>query len=168
MARMSIYVPDALKATMDEFGDANWSGVAQRAFEDEINQQSWRKDGTMETAIERLRASKAAYVQATVGDGKDTGRHWAMTSAEYSELRRLASLDDDTISEITELALKEGSKNGLRDVVNFHMREVNTEPYPFFSGLYFSGEDWAIDNEEWVAAFVEGAREVWLEVKDKL
>ncbi len=45
MPRVSIYVPGEMKARMDEAGDrANWSGIAQRAFETELHHLEAVKD----------------------------------------------------------------------------------------------------------------------------
>lgn len=42
MARIAIYLPDALKTKMDRIKGGNWSGVAQEAFADYIERASNR------------------------------------------------------------------------------------------------------------------------------
>lgn len=45
MARMTVYIPDELKARMDEAGpDSNWSEIAQRAFEASIGKPEAKSD----------------------------------------------------------------------------------------------------------------------------
>ena len=60
MPRVSIYVQDEMKARMDEADDrANWSGIAQRAFETELHHlEAVKEIKSMSDVIERLRASK--------------------------------------------------------------------------------------------------------------
>jgi hypothetical protein len=95
MARMSIYVPDALKAEMDEIGDngVNWSGEAQRVFEAAIQRVKWPKEPKMEDVIARLRASKDTEDQNDNLAGLAAGREWAMKHATHRELKKLATMD---------------------------------------------------------------------------
>ena len=60
MPRITVYVPDDLKAHMDDASDnLNWSAVAQLAFRGAIAIHKLKKDPTdMTNVIERLRASK--------------------------------------------------------------------------------------------------------------
>jgi hypothetical protein len=62
MAKVTIYVPDELKAAMDkvEVHNPNWSGLAQEAFRRECERLAGLKKerGKMEAAVERLRQSK--------------------------------------------------------------------------------------------------------------
>ncbi len=45
MARMTIYIPDDLKARMDEAGEnTNWSEIAQKAFEAAVSKPGDRSD----------------------------------------------------------------------------------------------------------------------------
>jgi hypothetical protein len=48
----------------------------------------------METAIERLRASKQESAQSDQLKGKEHGREWAENDATYDDLRRVANRDE--------------------------------------------------------------------------
>ena len=94
MARVSIYVPDELKARMDQAGDAiNWSEIARPAFQAALAAYEHRKGQTMSTAVERLRASKQEYEQEESTSGEDAGRAWAKDDAEYGELVAISKID---------------------------------------------------------------------------
>src|ERR1700756_4787201 len=97
MPKVNLYVPDDLKARMDDTGEAvNWSAVAQRAFREAISTHQIRKDRSdMEPVIERLRASKERYEERQLAAGKDVGAKWAKTEAEYFQLVAVASFDPD-------------------------------------------------------------------------
>src|SRR4051812_9338803 len=96
MPRVTLYVPDDLKARMDEVGElVNWSAIAQRAFGEAVASHRLRKDPTdMKEVIERLRASKERIEAQAESYGKECGKKWAMQSAEYDELKRIAEFDD--------------------------------------------------------------------------
>src|SRR5688500_12793897 len=97
MARVSIYVSDEQKAEMDKLeSEANWSSVAQAAFDREIERLKWPKETNMDKVIARLKQSKGDYVEAQKKFGVKDGRHWAMNTASYSELKTLAEIDTST------------------------------------------------------------------------
>ena len=59
MARISLYIPDDLKARMEAAGDeVNWSDAARPALIAAVAAFEHGKGGTMHTAIERLRTSR--------------------------------------------------------------------------------------------------------------
>src|SRR5258708_2891923 len=95
MPKVTLYIPDDLKARMDGAGEAvNWSGVAQRAFREAISTHSISKDHSdMENVIERLRASKERFEDRQLEGGKAVGSRWAKTKAEYFELAAVAAWD---------------------------------------------------------------------------
>ena len=111
----------------------------------------------MQDVIERLRASKTEYLAAQTGEGKQHGREWAMLTASYDELRRIAPVQfgpeynnvpywqvvDEALGNEA-LTLGEGFWGELQD-------ELKAEP-----------------SDDYVEAFVEGVQEVWEEVVDKL
>src|SRR5258708_7816585 len=108
MPRVTLYVPDDLKARMDEAGEAiNWSAVAQRAFREAVALNSLRKEPTdMNEVVERLRASKERVQEADEETGKAAGAQWARETAEFDELKRVA-----------ELALRLEALGGERDLL---------------------------------------------------
>ncbi len=173
MPKMSIYVPDEMKARIDEAGDrANWSGIAQRAFGVELNHlESVKEIGSMTDVIERLRASKEKNAEASINDGRKAGRNWAMRWAEYDALKRVAALNADLLLEIyeePEIAARAivieavvGDRDETRDILK---RGSDTAEL-------FSVDEDMIDatlTQEWLAGFVEGAQAVWYEIADKI
>ena len=89
MARISLYVPDELRARMDAAGDKiNWSDVARPALTAAIVAFEHRKRPSVSTAIERLRASKKLAEQDR---GNRDGRAWAQNDADYPTLCFLSS-----------------------------------------------------------------------------
>src|SRR5271166_4530430 len=97
MPRITLYVPNDLKAGMDEAGEAlNWSALAQRAFREAILNRSVRRSPKdMTSVVERLRASKERIEARDHEAGQAQGREWAETAAEYDELKRVAESDID-------------------------------------------------------------------------
>ncbi len=95
MPKISIYVPDEMKARMDETDDrANWSAIAQRAFGVELNHiEAVKEIETMNDVIERLRESKQSSDESDQNVGRRQGQIWAKKYAAYDELRRLDGLD---------------------------------------------------------------------------
>jgi hypothetical protein len=95
MARTTISLPDDLKEEMDKLGgDTNWSSLAASAFVAELNRIKARKAALkgkpMNAAIQRLKESRERYLQDAESRGKVDGTRWAMESAEWGELKRLA------------------------------------------------------------------------------
>lgn len=96
----SISVPGDMKKRMQKHRDINWSAVAVKAFEAELNAIAQRKKGLdMESVRERLLASKAASESESYQQGHEWGIEWAKESAEYSELKRLAAVWDRCATE---------------------------------------------------------------------
>jgi hypothetical protein len=97
MAKITIYVPDDLKAKMDAAEDLNpnWSAVAQVAFSLECERIANRRrsKGKMNEVVERLRASKENYENAEKVAGHAAGREWAAKRAEYAELEQIAAIE---------------------------------------------------------------------------
>jgi hypothetical protein len=161
--RMNIWVPDELKARMDEVQHVNWSAIAQRAFEIEVNVARWKMvENEEERVVERLRASKLREDEAEQIAGREAGQEWAQATAEYGELRRVANYehwgvtrDEDYPSTLASLILnvddwREIDASDVRDLWQ-QLRDREDEP-----------------DAAWVEGFVEGATEVWDEVADKV
>jgi hypothetical protein len=159
MPKITIYVPDDLKAAMDavESQQPNWSAFAQEAFRLECRRLANRKGskGKMDTVVERLRASKQKFENEENAKGHAAGRAWAMQGAEYDELERLNALDevgfDQTWSyEICKVVY--GEEVAAQGCAEFWSKWGNR------------GEP----SEDFAAAFAEGACEVFNEVQEKL
>lgn len=151
MARISVSVPDEMKAEMDSLGyRVNWSGVAQAAFDLEIQRCRWPKEPDMSDVIERLKASKTEFEAREQAEGQQDGRKWAMDKADYEELQTVAGM------------------------------ELWRFQSPFWSAFdrllglddradsFWTDWDPKKPSDPYVQAFVEGAGEVWSEVSDRL
>lgn len=155
MARMSIYIPDDLKAQMDEFGsEQNWSEVVRPSIQAAISSAKHRKGQTMETAIERLKASKQQYLEAEQSDGYQTGRDWAKDVAEYGELKEIAALDftGESCDGALGALYATVEKDSFWDDFNRTVR----------------GNDDVDWTDEYAGAFIEGASDFYDEVEDQL
>jgi hypothetical protein len=154
VARISLYVFDELKAEMDQIQDLNWSDIARPAFMYALATRKQRSNQTMETAIERLRASKAESNKRDELAGKEDGRDWAEKRAEYDELRRVA-----------EIKFVHGRSylDALHSAIDpdHELSEGEAKEQLF-------GDEHADVSNEYVAAFIEGAQAFFDEVADKL
>jgi hypothetical protein len=170
MPRLNVYVSEDLKARMDVAGDgANWSGVAQRAFESELTQMENKKElMKMANTIERLSKSKEFHIEAMMAndssEGRAAGKMWAAKDAGYPELKSVAALlDSDDESEIDvfmrHVAYAATGEEGLS----------RSEARDFF-GEYLEFSD-LINGDlslEAVFGFVAGAAEFWDDVEGQL
>jgi hypothetical protein len=154
VARISLYVPDDLKAEMDQVKDINWSDVARPALMRALATRKQRSERTMESAIERLRASRAESRKRDELNGKEDGRRWAEHTAEYDELRRVAEIEFnhgmDCFNALYH-AIDPENELGVRD----------------FKEQVF-GDEYADVSDEYAGAFIEGAQKFFGEVADKL
>lgn len=157
MARVSIYVSDEMKARMSEAGDAlNWSDIARPAFEAALAAYSHRKDKSVQTAIERLRASKAQHVQEQTSDAKQNGRAWAADDAEFAQLKRVADIDADALELLGDAW--SSIRNATDPEGDLTVAELCNE--------LFGDED--NRDDEWLIAWIKGAQEFYAEVADQL
>lgn len=171
MPSMNIYIPDSMKARMDAAGErANWSAVAQRAFAVELDHlESIKEIGSMTDVIERLKASKNAFLAQQLADGRASGTDWAKRHATWVELKRLAEADLDTYLDVE----KEGAEAAwlaAACVFRYATGDLSCQPdRENLADFYYIDEE-AVDaiTVEFMSGFVEGARDVWEEVADKL
>jgi hypothetical protein len=157
MAKMNIYIPDELRARMDQAGDRNWSAMAQRAFELECHLVEVLMD-TEDSVIQRLRASKAKEDDARREYGQRAGRQWAREGAEYSELRRVANVDSAEIH---------GSENAASNLA-YLILDGDTSAVAerdLWEALWGATDT---PPNAWVEGFTEGVWEVWEEVGEKI
>ena len=149
MARINLSIPDSLKDRMSALDSrVNWSEVAQAAFEREIVNHNFEVNN-MEQVIERLRASKTAFVDKERAEGVSAGRNWAQQHASYEHLRTIANLD---LSEETDCAVLMDKALGNTSL---------NRDKSFW-------QDGDLPSDEYVEAFVDGARDVWDQVADKI
>jgi hypothetical protein len=154
VARISLYVPDDLKAKMDQVKDINWSEVARPALEHALATQKQRSERTMESAIERLRASRAESRKREELDGNEHGRSWAEHTAEYDELRRVAEIECNRGMDCFDALYHAVDPENELEVRDFKQ--------------HVFGDEYADVSDEYARAFIKGAREFFGEVADKL
>jgi hypothetical protein len=151
MANLNIYIPDDLKARIDAVGTGvNWSEAVRPAIKATLTVHEQRRNQNMTTAIERLRASKEEDAQTDRTEGHAAGRKWAETDASYKELKRLS--DQDALD----------GMDALKEAVDPNDHLTNDELLEFA----FGGTE--EPSEEYVEAFVQGARKFFAEVQDKI
>jgi hypothetical protein len=157
MPRVTVYVPDDLKARMDEVGEAvNWSDAAQRAFREAAAIATIRKDRSdMTSVVERLRASKERIEAAAHESGKDCGVTWAKQSAEYDELLRISKWEQDTLDAC--------DLNTLTQLI-----DPNDEMDRHDWEAFWEQRGDANLTDAFAAGFVVGAVEVFNEVADEV
>jgi hypothetical protein len=166
MARISIYVPDDLKARMDAIGEAaNWSDIVRPAIFASVTSLENRKDGNMSTVVERLRASRDKAIREVTGDAEAKGREWAQNTAEYEELKRVHERYSTGFSNApynagdTSISLEQL----VQDIDPLHRSQ------PRLIELMVIGlEDHIVERNRFAHFFAKGAVEFFEEVKDKL
>lgn len=164
MARMNIYIFDDLKTRMGKSEEsANWSKVASRAFEIELGKLAkLKEEKDMSSVIERLKASKFEFENASYKDGRQYGTRWAEVSAEYPELKHAYEIDVDD-------SLFVDAEDG-DDERAFHVAMMITvdgdKAMEFWEGVF--GEWQPVKDFEFYKGFLDGASEVYEKVKDEL
>lgn len=170
--QMTIYVPDDLKAQIDEVKDeVNWSALACRAFREKVVELLMQRKETldMEEVIQRLKVSKEKEQSELFKLGYELGQKWASNDAEVGELKKLEDARDP----------REG---WYFDDPRFRQQGSDAERFYFI--LYPTGEDvhgnteddfwgWQVDNGEqhgpgFVRGFAEGAMSIWEQVRGKI
>ncbi|SEP09496.1 hypothetical protein SAMN02799625_04653 [Methylobacterium sp. UNC300MFChir4.1] len=158
MARVSIYVSDELKARMTEAGDAlNWSDIARPAFETALATFNHRKGQNMQTAIERLRASKAQHFEERDAGAIQRGRDWAADKATFAELKELDKID---------LNLFDHGVNDLWRAVKDALDPDGQMSHNEAAEVWFG--DHQEDGDAGLEAWVAGAQGFFTEVEDQL
>jgi hypothetical protein len=149
---------------MDAVGQAtNWSAIAQRAFEIEVNHLETVKEvKSMTDVVERLRASKERFVASQADHGREAGIDWAKKRAEYEELEKI-----DQVAEFN-LCPHGGDDADYAKSV-FVTVTGDFAGYPEMADFYGVQIDWLDQMPAgYVDAFIEGARDVWDEVAREL
>ncbi len=160
MPRMSIYVPDDMKAEIDAIGErVNWSNAAQAAFGVEIQRNKWPQEPKMEQVIDRLKTSKQTFQAQEIGRGKQEGRNWAMKIATYDLLRKISRIE-------VQKFFDEGGEEG--ELYLYVDRKTGTDPHSWQESFWFDPDSNTRPSDEYVIGYLEGAAEVWTEVADKL
>lgn len=133
------------------------SEIARRAFEYEITNYRHTKENTVDTAIERLRASKAKVSSDLSSQGYADGYEWAKDHAEFHHLVAVDDLDDHSDAE---------------GVDAFDMLKSTIDPedemsVPEFNEMMF-GTSRAPNQQVYAVKFIEGMQALYNEIKDKI
>ncbi len=157
MPRITVYVPDDLKARMDSAGDdLNWSALAQLAFRGAIATHALKRDPTdMTSVIERLRASKERAEEVDFAHGQRSGAEWAKASAEYDELRRLSDFHGTD---------NEENLDALCHLIDPEKEMDRRDWGAFWADCGLNSDP----NDAFARGFIEGAAAVFEEVEDQL
>ena len=164
MPKITIYVPDDLKADMDaaEKQEPNWSAIAQDAFRAECRLLSNRRKGAgkMNEVIERLRKSKENEESDGRVAGHAVGRQWAMSRAEYGELERVAKWHE---------AERSGEVGSYAWDLFCHIEGTPGASRPRDAAEFWENfTDEGNPADAFIEGFAQGAAEVFDEVADKL
>jgi hypothetical protein len=173
MARINVSISDDLKRRMDEVDDesVNWSALASQAFEAKLAELITKRGAkTMRDVIARMRALKGTGGIGDRSRGREAGRNWAMNSADPRQLERL----DELINGVDEDYFAHDPEQKYPPTARFYYEVVE----PDHVGRPRSVLDWWSKNLEGVGeelppasdvqGFVEGAMEVWEQVRDEL
>ena len=172
--RTTISISADLKRRMDRAGSGvNWSALAAQAFESKLADIAAKKEKkSMEDVIQRLRVSRAKTDEQSDEEGREAGQGWAKDFAEAIELERL---------EKTKLACgydwgklfdpRMSDCNPQVDFVHWIRPEAKDDSNAvesFWEEALGDDDRDKADDPGFVFAFIEGALEVWGEVKGKL
>ncbi len=173
MARINVSISDDLKSRMDEVedGGVNWSALAAQAFETKLAEiVKQRGARSMRDVIARMRALKNKSGRGERAKGRGAGIAWAKNSAEPTHLERL----DDLISSAGEDYFAEDADQDHPPAERFYYEVIE----PDHEGKKRTALAWWSRNFEGlsesgptgpdVEGFVEGALEVWEQVRDEL
>jgi len=159
--KVTISVPDDLRKKMREWEDAfNWSGIFQDAVRKAIEKKESRQkkmreeDPKMEQVIERLREEMAVSEDSWFELGKDEGIDFAKNS-HYDEIQIVVSYKGSEIPRRELSAYNDGNDDYFSE---------RYETLGYEHGLVMdSAADYRFQ-EGWL----EGVREFWNEIEDKI
>jgi hypothetical protein len=163
--RLTITVPLSVKEQMDQLKEpVNWSAVAAEAFQRKVIEvRSGRaKAMTKAKVIERLRAAGKADPKGFEA-GRAFGRKWAEEKALPRYLRNLKEIDDvfDLVDEDVPGRL---SARLARALTGEYLVKLDE----FWHDAIGPDGDKLVDGEDFARGFIDGALEVWEEVKEDL
>lgn len=145
MATLNVYLPDALKAEMDQVKGVNWSQVAQEAIRGAVARS--KPMDNIEAVAERLKNTGGTRAR-----GFEAGVEWAKTTADAAELEVLEVWDwEDMYRDVGDhevvaasLFVAEFGYEGVREIMGGRVTENR------------------------LRGFVEGALSVWNQAKPLL
>jgi hypothetical protein len=175
MPKINIYVPDEMKARMDEAEkSANWSAVAQRAFELELKHlESIKEIKSMTDVIERLRVSKQKKAEELEKAGRRSGVKWAKKHAKYDELKRAANINTSNLHEAYVDDVDDVNRTWVarQILADPELDAGSWETQNMAIAELFEVEEDMVESvvtTEFIEGFLEGAGDVWDQVKDEL
>lgn len=165
MPRLSIYVPGALKARMDERPEINWSAVAQKAFDLEMRLRASPGDQDMHAAVGRLRASKEISELEDRPEWVRAGRLWAMNDADYDDLKSIARIGTEFLNPLWDK--DEQAYRLTREIACARFGDEISELEIKDTADVIGGPDYQpnLSQLEW---WLEGVRQIWNEVEREM
>ena len=168
---VSVSVPQELREEMTKFPEENWSAVAQEAFRKRLSEPAAKQKGRskMESAIERLRKSKEKAESEDHKLGLESGSTWAKEEAEWAELkaldRRFGDRDNPDLSRIWSDFSDYESLEAVAEAFDGE-RVDHRRVEEVWECLGY--DDVNKISKEFVAAWIEGALEVYDNIKDRV
>lgn len=159
MVRMSISVPDRLKAKMKAVAErTNWSAIAVEAFENELKRIAQReKDRDVMELVERLDPSYVAGESTAYQAGFALGEGWARDDADRGDLKRLdkhvAAMGGNIYRDYEE-------PEALALQVIGHENAQAGDAHEWWDAVLGDNSE-SISEPEFIRGFVEGALAVW-------
>jgi hypothetical protein len=100
MPSINVYVSEALQKEMQTIDPAlSWSRIAAEAFEHKIQLERTKAVNVTEANIARLQASREQAAEKRHAEGVRIGKTWALETAEYDELERVAQVDGEVLDQ---------------------------------------------------------------------
>ncbi len=152
--RYTLSITKDLKARMDRCPEVNWSAIARRAFEKEVDaMESMQQNSKLnQKVLARLRQSKLDAEDNSYKLGLEAGSAWAEESAEFSELQRLGRAETDL-----EVMLERDDPAWSVSLVLFGDDAERDQILEFWKGE--TGDEYPSDS--FVRGWVEGALKVF-------
>ena len=171
--RTTISLPDDLKARMDAVTEqVNWSAEAAKCFEKVLGGIAARKSQKdYSDVIARLRASKMKSEDENYDAGHAAGIFWAENNASYPELKRAVDYDTDQIGGQW-LAPWRGCDWIAFALLGLDVQELLNDELEERSDAFWApaGGAQSVDSmgNEFLIGFIEGAVQVWNQVRNQL
>lgn len=189
--RKTITVPAEIAVEMAKTAEVNWSQVASKAFEVELKRRNDKQEkAKVDDIVNRLRESKKKSEDSPYAKGKEAGELWAREYAEYDELKRLATLDpmgsepylsdrwDDKPRAVQLMIWMLGPSHPFNRVDPTTMssaelkrlQKINPTSWDKVRKSMFAvaNQREIFEDRAFVQGLIEGARSIWLQVKDEV
>ncbi len=160
MAKVTIYLPDQLEERV-RAAEIPLSPICQRALEEEVNRMQLHKTANrgLRSVARRLQSSRHDSGRPDYSLGKRAGIEWAREKATYQELSDLAGYA--LRQNWSRLEVRGGSEmaDALADLGDDLLPEDHDE---------HKGRPIQLERNEALTGFVDGACEVWTQVRPLL